>query len=269
MDCIKILAYGNKDTLIELIKEDDRLYVNKKIPKDMVIMLDGTTLINGEYLIMNLQPHPNLIKIYKIEYDIFNEVYNIQMDYFEHYSELFDTLRNGYIYNIIEIDKICIQMAYVLDYLHRENNLIHSDIKPENILIDLNTTDIKLIDYGFVQEKEKQTKLILGTVGYMAPELLNRKRDSLSYNDKIDIWSFGITLYTIVYRLLIINNDNTSNNSILKQYETICKTIPNIKSDKIWSTKSLNVFKHCLIMNPDERWSAKEIHDYMLSNYNL
>jgi len=267
MDCIKILAIGNKNTLVELIKEDDKYYVNKKIPQDMVTMLDGTTIINGEYLIMNLQLHPNLIKIYKIYYDIFQQVYHIQMEYFENYRELFDTLKEGYKYNIAEIDKICLQMAYVLDYLHRENNLIHSDVKPENILIDLKTTHIKLIDYGYVQEKNKKTKLILGTIGYMAPELLSRK--TLSYDEKIDIWSFGITLYTIAYKQSIINHDKTSNDEILIQYETICKTILNVKNDKIWSEKSLDVFKHCLIMNPDERWSAKEIYDYMQSNYNL
>lgn len=55
-----------------------------------------------------------------------------------------------------------------------KNNYVHRDVKLENMLLDENF-EIRLSDFGFSTKVERGEKLsrMLGTEGYMAPELVN------------------------------------------------------------------------------------------------
>lgn len=269
MSCVKILGYGYNNTVVELIQENDKYYVNKKIPVEICTMMDGTTLINGETLVMNLDPHPNLVKINGISFDVLQKVYCINMEYMDGYRELYSIIITNYTFSNLQIDDICKQLAYVLDYLHEDNNLIHSDIKTENILINLETNNIKLIDYGFIQEKHKKNKIPIGTMGYMAPELLILINGSVYYDEKIDIWSFGVSLYCIINKLMLFDTSKQNCKMLLNKYSDNCNKIQHIKCKSPWTEKSLFIFKQCMKMNPSERWSAKKIYEYMISDYNL
>lgn len=83
------------------------------------------------------------------------------------------------------------QVLRGLNYLHL-NSIIHRDIKSDNILV--NTTGaVKLSDFGFscqLEESKQRRKSVVGTVCWMAPELV--KRGAGGYEYAVDIWSFGI-----------------------------------------------------------------------------
>lgn len=81
-----------------------------------------------------------------------------------------------------------------LVYLH-EQDLIHRDIKSENILVDDDWRCV-LCDYGFARRKSDKAMTICGTDEYMAPEVLFGEE----YDDKADIFSFGVVLAQIVTR---------------------------------------------------------------------
>ena len=85
------------------------------------------------------------------------------------------------------------QLLKAVDVLHA-NNFFHRDIKPENIMINQND-QVKIIDFGLAVTNEKNIKMrrLAGTPYYMAPEVLKG-----SYNDKADMWSLGVLLYTLV-----------------------------------------------------------------------
>lgn len=77
-----------------------------------------------------------------------------------------------------------------LNYLHARG-IVHRDIKSDNILIN-SEGDVKLADFGYATQLTKQkrgTVSQVGTICWMAPELINLKKN---YDHKVDIWSFGI-----------------------------------------------------------------------------
>ena len=66
------------------------------------------------------------------------------------------------------------QLLQTIHYLHK-NGVAHRDLKPDNIMIDNETHDLKLIDFGFTRPIEIEgspfSKSIKGTPMYMAPEI--------------------------------------------------------------------------------------------------
>ncbi|WVZ12660.1 hypothetical protein V8G54_017190 [Vigna mungo] len=95
--------------------------------------------------------------------------------------------------------EVALGVARGLLYLHEERNtqIIHCDIKPENVLLDANYT-AKISDFGLSKLlKKDQTRTVTklrGTMGYMAPEWLK----SAPITAKVDIYSFGVMLLEII-----------------------------------------------------------------------
>ncbi|KAL8053617.1 hypothetical protein ABFX02_05G083700 [Erythranthe guttata] len=94
--------------------------------------------------------------------------------------------------------EIVIGVARGIEYLHRgcDIQILHFDIKPHNILLDENFTP-KISDFGLAKfYSTNNTTMTLtavrGTIGYVAPELMNRSIGGVSY--KADVYSFGMLL---------------------------------------------------------------------------
>jgi serine/threonine protein kinase len=89
-----------------------------------------------------------------------------------------------------------IQVADVLEYLHRQDPLIvYRDLKPANIMIDGNTGRLMLIDFGIARSINKEEKGVtaVGTMGYAPPELFSGNVEARS-----DIYSLGSTMFHLL-----------------------------------------------------------------------
>lgn len=76
-----------------------------------------------------------------------------------------------------------------------ESNILHRDIKLENIFYDEENKRYKLGDFGNAKIS-KEAGTIIGTKGYVAPEIKNMLSDS--YGEEADIYSFGVTLFLLM-----------------------------------------------------------------------
>ncbi|XP_022844095.1 rust resistance kinase Lr10-like [Olea europaea var. sylvestris] len=114
-----------------------------------------------------------------------------------------------------KLQDIALGIAKGIEYLHQgcDQQILHFDIKPHNILLDHNFNP-KVCDFGLAKlcSKEKSTVSITvarGTMGYIAPEVLSRNFGKVSY--KSDVYSFGMLLLEMVGGRK--NNDTTANTS--------------------------------------------------------
>ena len=76
----------------------------------------------------------------------------------------------------------------------REHNIIHCDMKPENILLrQSNKSGIKVIDFGSGTYQNEQFYTYIQSRFYRAPEIMM----GIRYTPAIDMWSFGCILFEL------------------------------------------------------------------------
>lgn len=97
--------------------------------------------------------------------------------------------------------KIAIQISDALDFSHR-HNVVHQDIKPDNIVIVNDTGDIKMMDFGIARIMHKADTLsdkdsrafLSGTPQYMSPEQITDH----AIDGRSDLYAMGVLLYELI-----------------------------------------------------------------------
>eukprot|EP00760_Papus_ankaliazontas_P022430 PhM_4_TR18853/c2_g2_i1/m.43423 len=113
--------------------------------------------------------------------------------------------------NLSLIRKQFLDILHGLDYLHTRN-VIHMDIKPENVLLD-SDGNCKLADFGVsaIMDNKKMDEDVMiackGTPAYFAPCMLTGEP---FHGKATDVWALGVTLYSVVYGRFPFHGVNTS-----------------------------------------------------------
>ncbi|CAN5557570.1 hypothetical protein BH11BAC3_BH11BAC3_12620 [soil metagenome] len=104
---------------------------------------------------------------------------------------------------------VFVQALEGLHHAHKKN-IFHRDIKPANLMLTPDGT-VKLMDFGIAkiagEQKMTQVNKIIGTIEYMAPELIQGQDASASS----DIYAMGLTLYEVLTGQLPFENDTDYN----------------------------------------------------------
>jgi PAS domain S-box-containing protein len=113
--------------------------------------------------------------------------------------------------DIMELLQIALKIVQCLDHIHNQN-VIHNDINPSNIVYNPISKKIKLIDFGNASEFSFETRQALhpnkleGRLPYISPEQTGRMNRPVDY--RTDFYSLGISLYELACRRLPLVSEN-------------------------------------------------------------
>ncbi|MBN2908295.1 Stk1 family PASTA domain-containing Ser/Thr kinase [Polycladomyces sp. WAk] len=147
--------------------------------------------------------HPNVVNVYDVGKD--GHTHYIVMEYVEGPTLKEFILENGPL-PPEEAAAIAIQICDALAHAH-ENQIVHRDIKPHNILLGSNGR-AKVTDFGIARAATSstitQTGSVMGSVHYFSPE---QARGGV-IGEKSDLYSLGVVLYEMVTGVLPFDGDS-------------------------------------------------------------
>lgn len=137
--------------------------------------------------------HPNIVSVYDVGQE--EDVHYIVMEYIEG-QNLNEIIKERAPLQVDEAVRVASQIADALDHAH-QNQIIHRDIKPHNILIGRNGR-VKVTDFGIARAVTSttitQTGSVVGSVHYFSPE----HAKGVVTGEKSDLYSLGIVLYQML-----------------------------------------------------------------------
>ena len=157
---------------------------------------------NRELQIMKMLSHPCIVRLLDSFYSTGSkrdEIYlNVVMEYVPEtlYKVSMDFARRRQPFPLVLTRLFMFQLCRALGYMHALG-ACHRDIKPQNLMVDMATGALKLIDFGsakVLQPDEPNVSYICSRY-YRAPELIF---GAVHYTTAIDVWSMGCTFYEIL-----------------------------------------------------------------------
>jgi dual specificity protein kinase YAK1 len=136
---------------------------------------------------------------------------------------LYNYYKNTYL-NIEEIIFITRNVTLGLKYIH-SLNIIHCDLKPENIMITQESNKVKIIDLGSAKyEKNPNKYFYIQSRYYRAPEVIFE----FKYKCQIDIWSLGCIIYELLFSYPLFPGKNVPD---IVNLHTTMIGVPNMIAD--------------------------------------
>lgn len=228
-------------------------------------MLDDS---RNEEKILKLVNHKNISKLYEIIKDSENRKNYLVMGVAEKGPLMtYDDNADKFIINkYLAGNKDYIEEKYIrgilhgvaeaINYLH-SNNIVHRDIKPDNILINSDFTPI-LTDFSIASQITGDD-IFTKTEGnnyFYSPELCQGIKTFAT--KPVDIWAYGVCAYIMIYNKLPIMPKNKLN--MIELFSLIKKgDIKYPKPNHEVSEELLNLVKRCLEANPKKRITASEL----------
>ena len=237
-----------------------RLAINKQTGEQVALKImdinkiqkEDRIRIEREIKVLKNLRHPNIVHLYSVEQ--IEDIIYLVTEYVKG-KELFDYI---VMKKKLSENESCLfyqQIISGIEYLHKLK-YVHRDIKPENLLINEETKELKIVDFGLSNVYNNSNKFLLesacGSPSYAAPEMLNGEKYRAP---PVDIWSSGIVLYAMLCGYLPFEDDD---NDIL--YDKICKgkfTIPNHVSEK-----ARDLLNKILVTDPKKRLTIYQIKNH-------
>lgn len=256
-DLCEVLGVGSTSTCHRCIERSTGIsYACKIIDKVQIEQRFAGMIDQFHTEIKALQSlhHPNIIKLYDVY--ITNDKIYIVMELMQG-GELFDYVVQKGTLNEEEASRIVRKVTSALVYMHSKN-IIHRDLKPENLLLthkprSSHDIEVKIIDFGLSKcMSEPVARSFLGTRGYLAPEMLQRR----DYSREVDAWALGVIVFVLVCGCLPFDDDSQSVPTDDAVRARFVLRFPRWAKNLSPSAKDL--LSHLLDVNPITRYTAEQ-----------
>lgn len=214
-------------------------------PKEMEFIM-------REMSIMKSVSHPNIVNTVDM-FDTLTHLH-IVLEYMSG-GELFDIIADAGSFSEQQASQVTRDVIKGVQYLHM-HDIVHRDIKPENVLCV--TKDwplrVKIADFGlanFSQDGEihEQQQSMIGTPGYVAPEVVKREK----YGTAVDMWAVGVLLYIMLSgKMPFYGKDDIA---CLRMIASGNYSMPPREWGRV-SEDAISLVKGLLQLNPDKRLTA-------------
>lgn len=185
------IVYKGRDTFL------NRLVTVKILRPEFTCDGDFVNRFRREAQAVASLSHPNIVSIFDVGRE--NHVHYLVMEYVEG-DNLKNLIRAEGALPQERVVQIARQMVEALQHAH-ENNIVHRDVKPQNILITA-AGRAKLTDFGIAREATTatltQTDTVLGSVHYLSPEQARGE----TADQRSDLYSLGIVMYEMATGVL-------------------------------------------------------------------
>jgi serine/threonine protein kinase len=169
------------------------------------------------------------------------------------------------------------QLIEGMEHCH-QNGIIHRDLKPDNLLCTKKFV-LKIADFGLAgivpETPDKILKTAVGTMAYMAPELLEIRESNSGANyqgEPVDIFSAGVILFTMIRGIMPFEKASDADSA--GNWQKIKKGSEMGTFDPFWERHTLQspdtdglsdtfmrLIEGLLHPKPDQRWTIKQIKE--------
>ncbi|XP_074591400.1 wall-associated receptor kinase 2-like [Curcuma longa] len=262
-----IIGSGGNGVVYKGVLENQDVVAIKK-PK--VINEELKKQFGAETLILSNVNHVNIVKLLgcclemEMPLLVYEFVPNGTLSYLIHENE------NQAPVSLDTRLRIAHESADALDYLHSKASpqIIHGDVKPANILLDVDNT-VKVSDFGaakLIPKGQKQFATLLQfTHGYIDPECLMTYE--LTY--KSDVYSFGVVLLELFTGKNVINFEESeeqrslvSTFALFENQKRVSEILDNqvkLEANMEFIQELIELIKQCLKLKGEERPTMKEV----------
>ncbi|XP_059163947.1 calcium/calmodulin-dependent protein kinase type II delta chain-like isoform X20 [Physella acuta] len=208
--------------------------------------------LEREARICRLLKHPNIVRLHD---SIQDEGFHYLVFDLVTGGELFEDIVAREFYSEADASRCIQQVLEGINSCH-QHNIIHRDMKPENLLLASKAKGaaVKLADFGLAIEVQGEQQAwfgFAGTPGYLSPEVLRKD----PYGKPVDIWACGVVLYILLVGYPPFWDEDQ--HRLYAQIKAGAYDYPSPEWDTV-TPEAKNLINSMLTVNPAKRINASE-----------
>lgn len=248
---LKKLGSGSQGTVcLGRCKKNQKIVVLKTIDRcDVLIWKEEGKLPMEIHILNSLQSVDGVVHLIEWFWKEDSKRLVLVLEYHKDFIDLFDYITDKGKVNENDA-RIIFRNVYVILQKIKKNGFAHLDIKDENILINPQTLEVKMIDFGHSMKwNDNIIHVSVGTDVYRPPEFLMHHQFRC---DAVTVWSLGILLYDLVCGDVPFKQDA----EILRANLIFCDSLQ-------LSNNCKDIIKKCLEPDTKKRCSFDEINTHI------
>ncbi|BAZ12772.1 ATP-binding region ATPase domain protein [Calothrix sp. NIES-4071] len=196
----QIYTSANSEIYLATLETEKLPLILKKLKQDYPTPAE-LYRYQQEYEITRSLNLEGVIKVYELQK--YNNTLVMLLEDFG--GESLEILLSRYSFSLLEFLHLAIRITDILASIH-DFGVIHKDINPSNIIFNLKTQELKIIDFGLSTARVRENiaikspNVIEGTLAYISPEQTGRMNRDIDY--RTDFYSLGVTFYELLTKKL-------------------------------------------------------------------